>query len=268
MICVEGFWKRTSLGEGSLAELAERFHVTEGWAEKISATLRRTGKKERPAGGKRGPKSRLSPEATEYLRSRGERATGSDAGGATGRSWVPQKHRDRDYTTLGSAEADGTASQKKSLHAGEQDSERVKARRRFWQREARHIDPAQLIFVDESGVTDDWRRPMLTLSSIESPTDGDVFRAYPEHVLCPQLKPGLLVVMDNPGTYKVDGIGELIEQTGAALCYLLPYSPDFNPLEKCRAQVKQKLRALKTRSLAALQHALPGALSTALPKVV
>jgi transposase len=57
-------------GEGSLAELAERFHVSEGWAEKISATLRRTGKMERPAGGKRGPKSRLSPEATEYLRSR------------------------------------------------------------------------------------------------------------------------------------------------------------------------------------------------------
>jgi hypothetical protein len=49
--------------------------------------------------------------------------------------------------------------------AAEQDSERAKAQRRFWQREARHIDPAQLIFVDESGVTDDWRRPMLTLSS-------------------------------------------------------------------------------------------------------
>ena len=57
-------------GEGSLAELAERFHVSEGWAEKISATLRRTGKMERPAGGKRGPKSRLTPEAAEYLRSR------------------------------------------------------------------------------------------------------------------------------------------------------------------------------------------------------
>jgi transposase len=57
-------------GEGSLAELAERFHVSTGWAEKISATLRRTGKMERPAGGKRGPKSRLTPEAAEYLQSR------------------------------------------------------------------------------------------------------------------------------------------------------------------------------------------------------
>ena len=57
-------------GEGSLAELAERFHVSVGWAEKVSAALRRTGKMERPAGGKRGPKSRLSPQAVEYLRSR------------------------------------------------------------------------------------------------------------------------------------------------------------------------------------------------------
>src|SRR5580658_489320 len=37
---------------------------------KISATLSRTGKKERPAGGKRGRKSRLTPESIEYLRSR------------------------------------------------------------------------------------------------------------------------------------------------------------------------------------------------------
>jgi transposase len=195
---------------------------------------------------------------------------------------------------LGSTEADGTASQKKSLHAAEQDSERVKAQRQFWQQEARKIDPAQLIFVDESGVTTEmtrrygralngarveegvpagrWRTltvlgavgvsGWVATMSIEAPTDGDVFRAYLEHVLCPRLKPGHLVVMDNLGAHKVDGVRQLIEQTGAALCYLPPYSPDFNPIEKCWAQVKQKLRALKTRSLAALQHALPEALST------
>ena len=57
-------------GEGSLTKLAERFHVSVGWALKVSATLTRTGKKERPPGSKRGPKSRISPEAAEYLRSR------------------------------------------------------------------------------------------------------------------------------------------------------------------------------------------------------
>ena len=57
-------------GEGSLTELARRFHVSEGWAFKISATRSRTGKTERPAGGKRGRKSRITAEVMEYLRSR------------------------------------------------------------------------------------------------------------------------------------------------------------------------------------------------------
>ena len=76
------------------------------------------------------------------------------------------------------------------------------------------------------------------------------------------MKPGQLVVMDNLGAHKVDGVRELMERTSAALCYLPPYSPDFNPIEKCWAQVKQKLRALKSRSVAALHQALPEALST------
>jgi len=199
---------------------------------------------------------------------------------------------------LGNAEADGAASQKKSLHASERDSDRVKAQRQFWQQEAGRIDPAQLIFVDESGVTTEmtrrygralrgarveegvpagrWRTltvlgavavsGWVATMSIEAPTDGDVFRTYLEHVLCPQLKPGQLVVMDNLGAHKVDGVRELIEQTGAALCYLPPYSPDLNPIEKCWAQVKQKLRQLKTRSVTALQEAIPEALSTISPQ--
>lgn len=57
-------------GEGSLPELAKRFRVSEGWAWKISAARRRTGKAERPAGGKRGRKSRITTEAMDYLRSR------------------------------------------------------------------------------------------------------------------------------------------------------------------------------------------------------
>lgn len=57
-------------GEGSLPELAKRFRVSVGWAEKISASLRRTGKPERPAGSKRGRKSRVTAEVMEYLRLR------------------------------------------------------------------------------------------------------------------------------------------------------------------------------------------------------
>jgi len=106
----------------------------------------------------------------------------------------------------------------------------------------------------------------VAVMSVEAATDGDVFLAYLEHVLCPQLKPGQLVVMDNLGAHKVDGDRQLIEQTGAFLCYLPPYSPDFNPIEKCWAQMKQKLRALKARSVITLQPALREALATLTPQ--
>ena len=95
--------------------------------------------------------------------------------------------------------------------------------------------------------------------SVEATTDGDVFLAY-------QLKPGQQVVMDYLGAHKVDGVGKLIEDTGASLCYLPPYSPDFNPIEKCWAQMKQKLRALKARSVITSQQALDEALPTLTPQ--
>lgn len=101
--------------------------------------------------------------------------------------------------------------------------------------------------------------------TIEAPTDGDVFLAYLEQVLCPQLRPGQIVVMDNLGAHKVDGVAECIRQTGASLLYLPPYSPDFNPIEKCWAQIKQRLRALKARSLPSLHEALADALTALTP---
>ena len=54
-------------GEGSLPELAVRFGVSVGWAKYISATRLRTGQMERPAGAKRGRRSRVTGEALEYL---------------------------------------------------------------------------------------------------------------------------------------------------------------------------------------------------------
>lgn len=98
--------------------------------------------------------------------------------------------------------------------------------------------------------------------TIEAPTDGDIFLAYLEHVLCPQLVPGQIVVMDNLRAHKVEGVAECIQRAGASLLYLPPYSPDFNPIEKCWAQMKQRLRALKARSLPALHAALADALTT------
>jgi transposase len=56
-------------GEESLAALAGRFRVSVGWAKKISATLRRTGRMERPPSGRRGPRSKITAEVQRHLRS-------------------------------------------------------------------------------------------------------------------------------------------------------------------------------------------------------
>lgn len=102
--------------------------------------------------------------------------------------------------------------------------------------------------------------------TIEAATDGDVFLSYLEQVLCPQLRPGEIVVMDNLSAHKVDGVRALIEGSGAELWYLPPYSPDFNPIEKCWSQVKQLLRAVKARSIETLEQAVADALAAVTPE--
>ena len=54
--------------------------------------------------------------------------------------------------------------------------------------------------------------------------------------------------MDNLSCHKVKGVRELIENAGVQLRYLLPYSPDFNPIEKMWSKIKSILRKLKCRS--------------------
>jgi transposase len=54
-------------GEGTLEELAERFRVSVGWAVKISAARRKTGKMERQPGAKRGRVSKVTEEIRSFL---------------------------------------------------------------------------------------------------------------------------------------------------------------------------------------------------------
>jgi transposase len=103
---------------------------------------------------------------------------------------------------------------------------------------------------------------LVATRTVESPTDGDVFLAYLEQVLCPRLEPGQIVVMDNLSAHKVPGVRELIEATGAQLRYLPPYSPDCNPIEQCCGKVKQKLRSLKARTVDSLEQAISQAIAT------
>ena len=64
-----------------------------------------------------------------------------------------------------------------------------------------------------------------------------------EHLL-PQLKPGQVVILDNASFHQGGRIRELIEECGCHLLYLPPYSPDFNPIERCWARLKPIARRL------------------------
>jgi len=96
---------------------------------------------------------------------------------------------------------------------------------------------------------------------LDGPMNAAAFLAYVEQVLRPVLRPGDVVVMDNLSSHKVDGVRKLIEEAGAELLYLPPYSPDLNPIEKAWAKLKQLLRAARARTQKALDQAIAEALS-------
>jgi len=99
-------------------------------------------------------------------------------------------------------------------------------------------------------------RGMIATMTIEAATDAEIFLAYLDHVLCPALRPGDVVIMDNLSSHKVSGVRERIEAAGAELLYLPPYSPDLNPIEKAWAKLKQLLCTDKARTAEALEQAI------------
>ena len=82
----------------------------------------------------------------------------------------------------------------------------------------------------------------------DGPIDSPTFLAYVEQVLVPTLQPGDVVVLDNLAVHKQPEVRHAIEQAGAHLRFLPPYSPDFNPIELAFAKLKAFLRAARPRS--------------------
>ena len=82
----------------------------------------------------------------------------------------------------------------------------------------------------------------------DGPIDNVSFLAYVEQVLVPTLRPGDVVVLDNLVVHKQPEVRIAIEQAGAHLRFLPPYSPDFNPIELAFAKLKAFMRAARPRS--------------------
>ena len=177
---------------------------------------------------------------------------------------------------------------KKVGHAAERETEANRLKREAFLAELRTVPPEQLIYLDESGVPTQMTRlygrcrggrrvadavpggnwkivtilgamnydGMLAAMTIEAATDGDIFLAFLDDILCPKLKPGNVLVMDSLSAHKIDGVRQRIEAAGARLLYLPPYSPDLDPVEKAWAKLKTQLRNAQARTAEALHQAV------------
>ena len=156
--------------------------------------------------------------------------------------------------------------------------------RERWRQDQPELDPARLVFIDETGTSTTMTRTrgrsrrgtrlvgrvphghwkITTFVAglrcdeiaapfvIDQPMNSAIFLTYVHRCLVPSLRQGDIVVMDNLKPHKAKGVREAIEAAGAALLYLPPYSPDLNPIEQAFAKLKALLRKAAERSIEAL----------------
>jgi transposase len=91
---------------------------------------------------------------------------------------------------------------------------------------------------------------------IDGAVNGELFLAYVERVLVPELRRGDVVVMDNLGSHAADGVRRAIEGAGCRLLFLPPYSPDLNPIENAFSKLKRLLRSAAERTVEGLWSAI------------
>ena len=81
--------------------------------------------------------------------------------------------------------------------------------------------------------------------------NGDTFLEFVENLLMPNLmpfngyNPRSVVIMDNCSIHHIDEVTELIQQTGALVHWLPPYSPDYNPIEEAFSKTKSMMKAME-----------------------
>jgi len=175
---------------------------------------------------------------------------------------------------------------KKSLRAAERKRADVARARRRWIREQGLLDPARLVFIDETAVTTNMVRPngwsprgerligevpmgrwetltfiagfrrtgIVAPMMIKGAMNGEAFLAYIEQCLAPTLRRSDIVVIDNVSFHKVAGVEEAIKVCGAELRYLPQYSPDLNPIELVFHPLKALLRKAAERTVHGLRR--------------
>jgi len=164
----------------------------------------------------------------------------------------------------------------------------VMSRREAWFASQTDLDPARLVFIDETWATTNMTRShgrsrrgerlrmgyphghrktttlvaglrldgMVAPMVLDGPINGDWFEAYIRQILIPDLKAGDIVIMDNLSSHKRPAVQAMIEAAGAELRFLPPYSPDFNPIENAFAKLKALLRKAAERTVDGLWNAI------------
>lgn len=273
-------------------ELAEEFGVSKPFIEKLLQRWRATGSW--VASSARGRTSAFTQKPRRDFAQTGRGPTRSDArriartsrGGNTSQGQSADAHPR--FATL------TTQAKKKSKQPGEQQAPAVMEKRAAFRARAADWLVQHLKWLDETGThlnfTCTYGRALpgqrvvegvpsdygsnytliatLGLNGIHAPwllegaLDGAAFRLYIQEVLAPVLQPGDILLLDNVATHKVSGIVELLEARGARLEFLSPYSPDFNPIERCWSKIKTYLRKARARTYEALVQAIREALAT------
>ena len=280
------------LHEGSQRQIAGRFRVSLSFITRLLRTRRRTGSlAPKPHGGGHPPAlDRAGRVRLRRLVRKQPDATLEELAGRVG----VRCSRRAIFRTLRQLEI---TRKKKALHAQERDTPRVRRKRRAFRKEVATLDPASLVFVDETGahtamtrtygraprgqrvqgsVPGHWKSVTLIaglrLSGVVAPlafegaTDTPAFEGYVAQALAPQLRPGEVVIWDNLKPHQAAEARRAVEGTGAILMPLPPYSPDLTPIEEMWSKVKGWLRSAAARTTEAVYDAMGAALRAVCPE--
>jgi transposase len=172
----------------------------------------------------------------------------------------------------------------------------VSEERETYRREMQAVDPARLVFLDETAVLTNltrrsarapvgeraygsaprnWKRLTVLgaiscdgvagVMTVPSGTTTEVFVDFRNTMLLPVLgeqKPDAILVMDNLSAHKSTAVRQAVEAAGLSLRYLPRYSPDLSPIEPCWSKIKTFLRAAAARTVEVLKTEVANAIAS------
>ncbi|MFQ3616341.1 MAG: transposase [Cyanobacteriota bacterium] len=102
---------------------------------------------------------------------------------------------------------------------------------------------------------------IITYSNLIRSIDGLTFEAFISPKIVPKLWKSTCVIMNNCSIHLGKEVRRLIENAETKLIFLLPYSPDFSPIENCFSKIKSILCFIGAQSYPDLAKAIDEAFS-------